>query len=86
MYIRLGEYLAGLEGLERSRPAAERRNVPTMRELAEAARINPVSMSRLARGRIRSLNFDIGAAILDELNRRGFPATPNDILAYVPKP
>lgn len=84
MYVRLGVYLEGLEASERTMPEGKRRDVPTMKELAEAAGINPVTLSRLVTGKIGSLNLKIGAAILDELNRRGFNATPNDILAYRP--
>ncbi|MGB0388886.1 MAG: helix-turn-helix domain-containing protein [Ardenticatenaceae bacterium] len=84
MYIKLGPYLETLQTIERTKASQEQRKVPTMKELAEAADINPVSLSRLVTGKIASLNFKIGALILDELNRRGFPATPNDILAYHP--
>jgi DNA-binding Xre family transcriptional regulator len=82
MFMQLGAYLERLETLERNRPEEKRRRVPTMRELAEVAGISPVSLSRLTTGKVNSLNFHIGAAILDELNKRGFPAGPADILGY----
>ena len=82
MYIKLGPYLETLQTMERTKPESEQRKVPTMKELAHVAGINPVSLSRLVTGKIGSLNFKIGASILDELNQRGFPTTPNDILAY----
>jgi DNA-binding Xre family transcriptional regulator len=82
MYIQLGAYLSRLESEERGIPEGKRRQVPTMRELAAAVGINPATLSKLERGKIKSLNFEIGAAILDELNRRGFDTTPNDIIAY----
>ena len=84
MYIQLGPYLETLQTIERTKPHSEQRKVPTMKELAQAAGINPVSLSRLVTGKIGSLNFKIGASILDDLNQRGFPTTPNDILAYHP--
>ena len=84
MYIKLGPYLETLQTIERTKPQSEQRKVPTMKELAQVAGINPVSLSRLVTGKIGSLNFKIGASILDELNQRGFPTTPNDILAYHP--
>lgn len=84
MYFRLGVYLEHLEAIERTRPEGQRRRVPTMKELAAAAHVNPANLSRLVTGRIGSLNFRIGVGILDELRRRGFPATPNDIIAYIP--
>lgn len=82
MYINLGPYLEKLETLERTKPEGQRRDVPTMRELARAAGVNPVSLSRLVTGKVQSLNLAIGAAILDELNKRGFSAGPADILGY----
>jgi DNA-binding Xre family transcriptional regulator len=84
MYITLGAYLERLEAVERAKPEGARRDVPTMRELAEAAGISPVSLSRLVTGKVGSLNFKIARAILDELHRRGFDANINDILEYAP--
>ena len=82
MYVRLGSFLQELEAIESAKPKERQRPVPTHRELAEAAGINPVSLSKLVRGRTGSLSLEIGAKILDELNRRGFEANPNDILGY----
>lgn len=82
MYVTLGPLLERLETIERTRPKEEQRDVPTMKELAAVAGITPVSMSRLVTGKVRSLNFETGAAILDELNRRGFEVGPSDILGY----
>ncbi len=84
MYIALGVYLEHLETVERTKPEAARRDVPTMRELARAAGISPVSLSRLVTGKVGSLNLHTARAILDELHRRGFEAEVNDILTYEP--
>lgn len=84
MYVRLGAYLEELEAIERAKPEGQRRKVPTMKELARAAGISPVSLSRLVRGQVNSLNFSIGTGILDELRRRGFDADVGDILSYQP--
>jgi DNA-binding Xre family transcriptional regulator len=84
MYVKLKSYLEELEELEQSRPAGQRREVPTLRDLAAAAGIHEVTMSKLVRGKIRSLTFDTGTAILDELHRRGFEADVSDILGYRP--
>lgn len=86
LYVKLGPYLETLENEERLRPEAMRREVPTMKELAQAAGITPVSLSRLVRGKIKSLNFDTGAAIIAELRRRGFDTDVDDILAYAERP
>lgn len=84
MYMQLGQYLEHLKAIERTKPERARREVPSMRELADAAGINPVSLSRLETGKIGSLRFEIGAAILDELRRRGFETQPGDIIGYRP--
>lgn len=84
MYITLNAYLEGLEATERSKPEGARRSVPTMRELAEVAGISAVSMSRLATGKVNSLNFDTGAAIITEMRRRGFDTEIGDFVAYRP--
>jgi DNA-binding Xre family transcriptional regulator len=84
MFFRLSVYLEELAAIERTKPENQRRQVPTMKELAAAAHVNPANLSRLVTGRIGSLNFRIGVAILDEFHRRGFHATPNDIIAYIP--
>lgn len=84
MYVKLSGYLEGLENLERSKPEGQRRDVPSMKELAEAAGIHPVTMSKLVTGKINSLNFGTGAAIIGELRRRGFNTDVADILAYRP--
>lgn len=84
MYLNLKSYLGELEAVERSKPVGKRRDVPTMTELARAVGMHKVSFSRLVTGQVRSLNFDVGAKILDELRRRGFETNPGDIIGYVP--
>jgi hypothetical protein len=84
MYIRLGPYLEELALAEKAKPEGQRRLVPTMRDIAEAIGYNPVSMSRLATGKIGSLNFKLGAAIIDEVRRWGFPMEVPDLIAYKP--
>lgn len=84
MYVRLKSYLDELSAIEEARPEHQRRRVPTMKEIAEAVGYNPVTMSRLATGKIRSLNLELGAAIIDEMRRRGFPMEVSDLVAYRP--
>jgi hypothetical protein len=84
MYIRLKPYLEELAIKEEARPEEERRPVPTMEEIARSVKYNPVSMSRLVTGRIKSLNLELGAAIVDELRRRGFPMQVTDLVGYEP--
>ena len=84
MYIRLKPYLEELELKEEAKPETLRRPTPTMKDIAEAVGYNPVSMSRLATGKIRSLNFDLGAAIIEEVRRWGFPMEVTDLITYQP--
>lgn len=82
MFFNLKSYLSELEAAERAKPEDERRDVPTLTDLANAAGVHKVTMSKLVQGRIHSLNFDIGAAIIAELRRRGFDTQPGDLLGY----
>lgn len=85
MYIRLKSYLDELAAVEEAKPEGQRRPVPTMKEIAEAVDYNPVSMSRLATGKIRSLNLDLASKIIDEVRRWGFQMEITDLVAYRPK-
>ncbi len=84
MIVTLKSYLESLEERERVKPEEERRKVPNLVELAEVAGVHKATLSRFAGGQTRSLPFDMGVAILDELNRRGFKTNVNDILTYLP--
>lgn len=84
MYIRLKAYLSELAAAEEQKPRQLRRPVPTMKELAEAVDYDPQTMSRLATGKIKSLNFELGAKIIDEMRGRGFQMQVTDLIAYEP--
>ncbi len=84
MIVTLKSYLDTLEELERLKPERDRRKVPTLTELAAAAGIHKGSMSRIVNGQVRYLSFEVGSAILDELNRRGFSSDITDIVSYHP--
>jgi DNA-binding Xre family transcriptional regulator len=82
MYFNLKSYLGDLEAAEAAKPVTLRRHVPTLTELAAAAGIHKVTMSKMVQGRIRSLNFDVGQKIVAELRRCGFNTQPGDLLGY----
>lgn len=84
MIITLESYLAGLRDKERAKPEGQRLEVPTYTDLAIAAGVDGATISRLARGKIRALSFNVGTSILDELHRRGFNPQVSDILVYNP--
>ena len=83
MFFNLKGYLAELEAAEAAKPDGERRAVPSLTGLAKAAGVHKVTMSKLVRGQIRSLNFDIGSAIISEMRRSGFDTEPGDLFGYV---
>lgn len=81
--VTLKSYLERLVEGERVKHSSQR-SVPTLTDLAEVAGVNKATISRLANGGYKSLSFDIAVAILDELNRRGFPTRLDDIISYYP--
>lgn len=80
--VTLKEYLARQKRLERAKPARERRRVPSIVELAEAIDIHPMTLSNIANNNIVRFNLATGAAILEELRRRGFRVEASDLLTY----
>ena len=86
MYVQLDAYLRRLRAIEGRKPENKRRNVPTMTELAEVAGVSRNSLSRIVRGRTKSLNLEIAGAIMTEMWRRGFLVEPNDLLSFEPPP
>ena len=84
MYITLKSYLDRLEALERSRPASQRRDVPSIGELAKELGIHRVTLSNIANGNIRQLDLETGGRIITALRRRGFEMDVSDMIAYRP--
>lgn len=81
--ITLKSYLDRLIEEERVK-AGSRREVPSFNDLAEVAGVDRATISRLASGGFKSLTIRVLVAILDELNRRGFETTLDDIVSYHP--
>lgn len=73
--VNIRGYLDHLQAKEDSRPANERRPVPTISHLAEVAGMSRQAMSNLANGRTRLVNLDALAAVIIELRRWGFTDT-----------
>ncbi len=84
MYVTLKGYLAGLKDLEKLRAEGEQRDVPSLTDLARAAGIHPMTISRWVGGGIQATNHETIAAIIAEMRRRGFNTEVSDILAYQP--
>ncbi len=83
-YVLLGRYLRKLELSELDKPPSQRREVPTITELAEAAGISRVAMSNLANDNLQSVNLRTLSAVLNELRLRGFKTELTDLLATYP--
>ena len=82
--VQLDSYLRRLRSIERLKPKAERRRIPTIKELAKAADVHPTTLSRILNGHARLLNLDIIQIIFTEIWRRGFSIEPNDLLRFEP--
>lgn len=82
--ITLKEHLAQLEAEESRRPPRDRRQVPTLSELAEAVSISRQGMYNFASGDVRLVNRELLAAIINELRAKGFPTDVSDLLKAYP--
>ena len=82
MVITLKSYLARLREEESGRPEIERRAVPSIDELARAAKVNRVTLSNIANNRIALLNLRVCSRLIAELRGRGFATTASDVLIY----
>jgi hypothetical protein len=82
MYITLNQYLAQLKNRERSKPEEKRREVPSIVALAQAIGIHPITLSNIANNNVTRFNLATGAAIIDEMRRRGFRMEASDLITY----
>lgn len=84
MYIVFAAYLEGLKSQERQKPPNDRREVPTLAELARVVDLHEVTFTNTANGKIKLLNLEVTRKALDELWRRGFNPQLTDFLKYIP--
>lgn len=82
--ITLKEFITRLEAQEAAKPPRDRRAVPTIPELAEAADITRQGMYNFASGKIKMMNLDILSAVINEFRRRGFEVDVADLLTAFP--
>ena len=85
MHIVLKDYLDHLEQAERSKPAGERRRVPSMTELATEVGLHYVTLNKIANNNISQLSLETGGKIISAVRRFGFPMTAGDLIAYEPE-
>lgn len=84
LFITFGAYLDSLKAQQGQLPPADRRHVPTIRELARAIGIHEVTLTNISNGRIKQLDLQKARMILDEMRRRGFDTEVTDFIKYVP--
>lgn len=84
LYITFAGYLEELRAQERQKPPGQRREVPTLADLAPIVDLHPVTFTNVANGKIKLLNLEVARRALDELWRRGFRPQLTDFLKYVP--
>jgi hypothetical protein len=82
MIITLRSHLARLEDEERFKPEAQRRPIPTIQELADAAGVSRVQMQRVVSGNISSLKLSVASGVIKLLRERGFNTDVGSILEY----
>lgn len=82
VYVTLKEYLARLEALESTKPLEQRRDVPSMAQLARLAGVHPMTISRWVTGETKSTDHHVMSVIIDELQARGFDTDLTDLLTY----
>lgn len=82
MKIKLKGYLASIEDQEAARPVSQRREVPTVKALANEVGISRVQLQRLAAGQIKNLNLELTANIIKAMRNRGFEMRLTDLIEY----
>ena len=82
MFVAFGAYLKRLEAIEKSKPEAQRRRVPTMEELAQRVGVHPVTLSNIANSNIKQLNLETGGRIIHTMRSFGFAMQLTDLLEY----
>lgn len=80
--VRLSSYLKKLREEEEARPKSQRREVPTLDQLAVSIGVHQSTLSRISSGVTRKIDIDLLGEILKRLRQLGFPATVGDILDY----
>lgn len=84
MYVNLKSHLDELKAIETSKPESERKDVPSLSELARSIGIHQTHIARIAGNRMASLNFKIFDQIITEMRQRGFQTDVSDLLVYIP--
>jgi protein-disulfide isomerase-like protein with CxxC motif len=82
--VNLKEHLTALEQAEYAKPINQRRQVPTIADLARALGINRTILYNWATQKYESTRHDILGVIINALSASGFPTTIEDLLKAHP--
>lgn len=82
MYINLKPYLEELRAAEGLRPEGERREVPTLLELARACGVHVNTVSNYANNNAILFNLEVGAKMIQYFRALGHNTDVGDILKY----
>ena len=80
----LQDYLVLLEASEIEKPPSQRREVPSLVELATITNMSRQGMYHFSSDEVRRVNLDTLAAVINELRRRGFEVEVGDLLREYP--
>lgn len=83
--ITLNEHLQHLAGQEAGKLPSQRRPVPNLSELADEIGVHRVTLTNLANNRVKLLNAETLALIINKLRDRGFDTDLSDILKAYPE-
>lgn len=90
LYITFNSYLDRLRSEEGQKPPTNRRNVPTIRDLARLIRerngatLHEVTLTNIINGNGPMLNKETVRMLLDEMWHLGFTPDLSDFIKYVP--
>jgi hypothetical protein len=82
MVITFKRYLDDLELIERRKREEEQRDIPTLEEVAAAAGVHPVTLSKIVNNQVKRLSLDIPARIISFMRERGFSMQTTDFIDY----
>jgi len=84
VHISFKSYLTGLQSAEELKPVEQRREVPTVKDLAQVAGVHEVTLHNIVNGKVKQLNLETMQKVLDEMWRYGFEPRITDFIRYEP--
>ena len=82
--VTLKEHLNDLRSAEGHKPPNQRREIPSISELANDAGVNRATLYNIAGNYVQSVNLKVLAAVMLALRERGFPTEVKDLLKEFP--